>query len=379
VDGGNSKVDLALVADDGTLLAAVRGPTISHQARGGFGAAVASLRATLAEAMDLARAGVTAPADGPIARVAVFSVAGADTPRDVRRLRAAIGRLRIAERLIVLSDAYGALRAGTDDGVGAVVLCGSGSNVLAIGPSGRVARYPALGEIAGDWGGGGSLGPAALSAAIRGRDGRGPRTSLERLVPERLGLARPLDVTYALYRSRLSSNAIRDLAPLVFEAAGDGDSVARSIVDHQADEVVAMAVAALRRARALQAAVPVVLAGGIFRTTDAPFHARIRTGLAAAAPRAEVCRLEVPPVVGAALLGLDALGLDGSAAVRLRAALVDEAIVRVGVNHDDHGGGGPTGSPGRPGAARSDRDRARRRGGGRPAGRAADESELLKP
>ncbi len=31
VDGGNSKTDVALVAADGRLLAAVRGPTTSHQ------------------------------------------------------------------------------------------------------------------------------------------------------------------------------------------------------------------------------------------------------------------------------------------------------------------------------------------------------------
>ena len=31
VDGGNSKTDLALVATDGRLLAATRGPTTSHQ------------------------------------------------------------------------------------------------------------------------------------------------------------------------------------------------------------------------------------------------------------------------------------------------------------------------------------------------------------
>jgi N-acetylglucosamine kinase-like BadF-type ATPase len=328
VDGGNSKADLALIGEEGAVLAAVRGRTISHQAWNGVAAAVASLRVTLGAA--LSRAGLDPPTDRPIARVAVFSVAGADTPRDVRRLRLALGRLGLAEQLIVLSDAWGALRAGTDDGVGAVVICGSGSNMLAIGPSGRVAAYPALGDIAGDWGGGGSIGPAALSAAIRGRDGRGPRTSLERLVPERLGLARPLDVTYALYRSRLRSDALRDLAPLVFEAAGAGDPVARFIVDQQADEIVAMAVAALRRARALRAAVPVVLAGGIFRATDARFHARIRAGLAASAPRAEVRRLNVPPVVGAGLLGLDALGLDGRAAARLRATLTDEAIVRLG-------------------------------------------------
>ena len=340
VDGGNSKVDLALIAEDGALLGAVRGPTISHQARGSTAGAVAALRATLAAAC--ARAGIkydpdralaqplSRPIARPLARIAVFSIAGADTRRDIRRLRLAFGRLGIAERLVIKSDAYGPLRAGTDDGIGVVVLCGAGSNMLGIGSNGRVAAYPALGEIAGDWGGGGSIGPAALSAAVRGRDGRGPRTSLEVLVPAHLGYRRPLDVTYALYRGRLTSAAIRELAPVVFEAAGRGDAVARFIVDQQADEVVAMATAALRRISSLRRSIPVVLAGGVFKTTDAAFHERIRAGLAAAAPLAEVRRLTAPPVLGAALLGLDALDTATTAAVaRLRSSLVETAIVRV--------------------------------------------------
>jgi len=327
VDGGNSKADLALIADDGGLLAAVRGPTISHQARGGTGPAVAALGPILAAALE--RAGIAPRAHGPLARIAVLAVAGADTPRDVRLLRRAFGRLGLAERLVVLTDAFGALRAGTDDGIGAVVICGSGSNMLAVGPAGRLAAYPALGEIAGDWGGGGSIGPAGLTAALRGRDGRGPRTILERLVPAQFGLVRPLDVTYALYRGRLRPEALRDLAPIVFQAAAEGDPVARFIIDQQAYEIVAMATAALRRVRALRAAIPVVLAGGIFRASDPAFHARIRAGLAAAAPRAEIRRLDAPPVLGAALLGLDALGLAGSVAARLRATLTEEAIVPI--------------------------------------------------
>ncbi|MGH2464777.1 MAG: ATPase, partial [Candidatus Limnocylindrales bacterium] len=156
-------------------------------------------------------------------------------------------------------------------------------------------------------------------------------TTLERLVPQRLGYARPLDVTLAIYRGRLGYDAMRKLAPLVFEAAGEGDSVARFIADQQADEVVAMAVAALRRVRMLRAAVPVVLAGGVFRTTDSVFHERIRAGLAAVAPRAEVRRLSVPPVLGAALLGFDALGTATPAVMaRLRAALTEDVIVPMG-------------------------------------------------
>src|SRR5215472_13931393 len=38
IDGGNSKTDVALVADDGTVLAALRGPGASHQEHGVDGA-----------------------------------------------------------------------------------------------------------------------------------------------------------------------------------------------------------------------------------------------------------------------------------------------------------------------------------------------------
>jgi N-acetylglucosamine kinase-like BadF-type ATPase len=332
VDGGNSKADLALVGADGSLLAAVRGPTISHQARGGTGPAAAALRRILDAA--LARAGgagrVSGPASGPLARVAILAVAGADTPRDRRRLRQSFERMGLAEKLVIVTDARGALRAGTDGGIGVAVICGSGSNTFAIGPSGRVAAYPALGEIAGDWGGGGSVGPAGLAAAVRGRDGRGPRTSLEHLVPAFFGLVRPLDVTHALYRGRLNEAGLRELAPVVFEAATAGDPVARSIVDRQADEIVAMAVAALRRVRALRTALPVVLAGGIFKATDPAFHERIARGLAGAAPRAEIRRLTVPPVLGPALLGLDDLEAGDAAAARLRTELTEGAIMSLG-------------------------------------------------
>ena len=43
VDGGNSKADVALVAADGTLLAAIHGPTISHQ-QVGLAQGMANLR-----------------------------------------------------------------------------------------------------------------------------------------------------------------------------------------------------------------------------------------------------------------------------------------------------------------------------------------------
>ena len=53
VDGGNSKTDLALVTTDGRLLAALRGPTTSHQ-QIGFEPGIERLAGLVTELRELA-------------------------------------------------------------------------------------------------------------------------------------------------------------------------------------------------------------------------------------------------------------------------------------------------------------------------------------
>jgi N-acetylglucosamine kinase-like BadF-type ATPase len=149
---------------------------------------------------------------------------------------------------------------------------------------------------------------AGLAAAVRARDGRGPRTALERLVPQCYGLQRPSAVTRALYDGRIPETRIGQLAPIVFAAAGDGDVVARSIVDRLADELATMAIALARRTSMTRLAVQVILAGGVFRTNDQPFLDRIGERIRAVVPKAQLLRLELPPVAGAALEGINRLG-----------------------------------------------------------------------
>jgi N-acetylglucosamine kinase-like BadF-type ATPase len=328
VDGGNLKTDVALVGCDGAVLAAVRGTSISHQAVG-LRAGVETLETLVS--IVASRAGLD-PSTRPLAEIAAFAVAGADFRRHEAMLRRAYGRTGAAPDTRIWNDAFAPLRAGTD-GVGVAVICGSGMNAAAVSPSGRVARFPALGDISGDWGGGGGLGGEALWHAVRGRDGRGPRTVLEELVPAHFGLHRPLSVTVALEEHRLGSGRLRELAPIVFEAAAGGDEVARALVDRQADEIVAMAVALLRRLGMVRAAVPIVVGGGVSRTEEAGFWARIDRRLHEAAPNVTLRRLDGPPVLGSALLGLDAIQLDPAeraAAERLvRAELTHDRIERV--------------------------------------------------
>ena len=325
VDGGNSKTDVVLLASDGSLLAAVHGRTVSHQ--------VVGLEAGARELARLVGAARAAGGLGPgSADLGVLCLAGVDSRADVRALAAAHGASGLARELVFHNDTLAAFRAGSPGPWGVAVIVGAGINAVGVAPSGREVRFAALGAISGDRGGGGWLGIEALGSAVRAREGRGPRTVLERTVPAVFGLDRPIEVTMALYGGRLAEHRLMELAPVVLEAARGGDAVALGLVDALADEVAGFAVAAIRRAGIARRAVPVVLGGGVARGAGALLAGRVAMRVRAVAPRAVVTILRDPPVVGAALLALDrASPGDQHAAARGRAAVaaavLDDATV----------------------------------------------------
>ena len=259
---------------------------------------------------------------GPLAEIGLYTVAGADFASDTRMLARAYSAAGLSQRTEVLNDTLAALRAGTDHPFGVVLICGAGVNAAAVGPSGRTARLAALGPISGDRGGGRDLGMGALGAAVRARDGRGPRTAFEQLVPAHFGLTRPDAVTRAIYDGRIPEDRVLELAPVVFAAARGGDAVARDLLDRLADELGTMAIAMIRRVGLVRHEFDVVLAGGVFQNHDDAFLARIGTAVRAVAAKARLAPLRSPPLVGAALLGLDRIGsgVSPAAEARLREA-----------------------------------------------------------
>lgn len=314
VDGGNSKTDVALCTADGALLAAVRGPTTSHQAVG-LDAGLDRLAGLVAEARRLVP-------DAPSPDVAVCCLAGFDLPSDEARLLPAYAAREFAREMTLYNDTFAALRAGTPDGWGVAVICGSGMNAVGRAPDGRVARFTGLGDIAGDRGGGSGLGMWGLGAAVRAVDGRGPATSLSALVPAYFGLDAPEAVTVALYSGRLAGGRVGELAPVVATAARDGDAVAIGLVNDVADEIAAFATASIRRLGLEAEAVPVTLAGGLARGAADLLVPRASALVREVAPRAGLSVLHAPPVLGAALLGLDEVSPGNQeAAHRLRAQI----------------------------------------------------------
>jgi N-acetylglucosamine kinase-like BadF-type ATPase len=309
VDGGNSKTDVALVGDDGGVLAHARGP-LSSPHHLGLGGCLDVLQQLVDEA----------GLDGRRAEVAQVLLAGVDFPEEEDELHAALDQRGWAATTHVGNDTFAVLRAGTERGWGVAITCGAGINCVGVAPDGREVRFPALGPITGDWGGGHDVGLAGLSAAARSEDGRGPATRLQRLVPSHFGEESPLAVAHAIHVGHIPERRVLELAPVVLRAAA-GDAVAASIRDRLVDEIVALARASVTRLELADEHVEVVVGGGLMRGADSELLGRIESGLRRVGPQLVLRRTSAPPIVGAALLGLDAVGAGPEAQARLRREL----------------------------------------------------------
>jgi N-acetylglucosamine kinase-like BadF-type ATPase len=310
VDGGNSKTDVVLGRTDGAVLGRVRGPGSSPD-NIGLPATVDLIDGLIGEVRR--RAGITAPA----AAIGVY-LAGIDLPIELTRLRRAVERAGWARTQVADNDVFALLRAGTDTPDAVAVVCGAGINAVGRTADGRTARFPALGEISGDWGGGHHLAAQALWYAARGEDGRGERTELSFAVADHFGRRTVADAAAAIHLGEIPRDTVYELTPILFSVASTGDPVAAQLVQRQIDEVLALHRVAAQRLDLLTAPHAVVLGGGVLRARQPLLHHPLLAGLAAAAPLARVSVVTEDPVVGAALLTLDHLGASPSAGAALR-------------------------------------------------------------
>jgi N-acetylglucosamine kinase-like BadF-type ATPase len=316
VDGGNSKTDLALVRADGEALALVRGPQSSPHHLGVDGC-VRVLEELLDDALRDAGLG---NGSGPRADFAQLLLAGVDFPTEEEEVLAAVSARQLAKKVSVGNDTYAVLRAGTERGWGIAIVCGSGINCLGVAPDGRQTRFPALGDITGDWGGGYDVGLAGVSAAARSEDGRGAKTTLEHAVPRYFGLETPTQLAEAIHRRNIAIARLTELAPVVLAEART-DHVAAAILERLTDEIAVLVRVSLKRLALTDQPVEVLLGGGLIHAADGAVVDAVARRVAAIAPAATVKSTSSPPVVGAALLGLDELGADANARDRLRREL----------------------------------------------------------
>lgn len=273
IDGGGSKTVVVVVDDQGCERSRVR-TTSTNQAAIGTEAAIATLRAAMQDAAAAAGASL------PFAR-AWFGLSGFDRAEDRARMEPSLRQL--ARSLAMTNDARLVL-AGLPGSIGIALIAGTGSIALGRGADGRFARTSGWGHLMGDEGSGYDIGQRALRAAARAADGRGqPTLLLDRILGD-WRLSAPEDLFTSVYGDPDKARLAR-LANLVIACAGEGDVVARAIIDDAADEL-ALAVRTVAARLHLPSPVDLALGGGLL-AHETTFRelvlARIRRELAIAA------------------------------------------------------------------------------------------------
>ncbi|WEK62883.1 MAG: BadF/BadG/BcrA/BcrD ATPase family protein [Candidatus Microbacterium colombiense] len=317
VDGGGSKTDVVLLDTSGRVLAWERGAGSSPQIDG--------LATSVRVVDDLVTRALGAHDADELLVVGLY-LSGLDLAEEIETYRAAIAdRPWAIDGLIVDNDLHALLRAGTDAEDAVAVICGTGMNAIGVRSDGATVRFPALGPLSGDWGGGGELGDAVVWHAARAEDGRGPQTLLRELLLETVGTQSVAVLIEEVHLGRRSGEGFAALSPLVFRAADSGDVVAQGIVQRQVDEVVAFVRACVDRLQLHDTDVPVLFGGGVARGRDRRLLDGITAGLAAHAPKTRLQVVDAPPVLGAALLVLATAGADPAGLDRARGELQSDA------------------------------------------------------
>lgn len=324
LDGGNSKTDILLVHEDGTVITRTRsGPFIPHL--------VGAAQAIDLLAPDIERALLSAP--GQHVTLITGYLANADLPIHEERIAEAIASHGWSDRVLVENDTLAMLRTGTEAGHGVAVVCGAGINCVGVGEDGERARFPALGRITGDWGGGLGISKEVLWYTSRAHDGRGDPTSLSQAVAEHFGLPDAAAVAEAMHLRTIDYDRMHEIVPLLFREARNGDAIARTIVHRQAVEIALLVTNALERLGLTAGTPEVVLGGGMLTSGEALLVDVVIERIREVAPGARISIVSDDPILGSALLGLAALtGTDASHAdteareARLRATLATTGV-----------------------------------------------------
>ncbi len=220
-----------------------------------------------------------------------------------RRLQQVLGDGGRSVQVRVVHDAEIALEAAFGGASGVVVVAGTGSVILARTLQGRIEVAGGWGYLLGDEGSGFALARAGLQAVTHALDG-GPPTRLQALLAERFQLAERDAIIHHVYQERWP---LQQFAPVVLEAAREGDPVAQHIVDDQVARLVEQVGWLLQRLGD-DVAPRMALAGGLM---NEPFYvARLREQLARRWPDWAIKVQQRRPVEGALRLARRLLAAD---------------------------------------------------------------------
>lgn len=304
VDGGGTKTVALVVNERGRVLGrGESGPANYHTA--GLSAAAENVQ----------HAAATAIADAGLVKQALtgafLALSGVDRPIDRQVMSGVVARTGLSCPVQLEHHAVAALAGATGGKPGVVVIAGTGSVAFGEDSHGNRKRAGGYGPLLGDEGSGYDIGRKGLIAALRHEDGRGPKTVLTDRVKKRFLLDAMTDMINLVYGNPppLERTEIAGLAPLVVEAAREGDGIAREILRVAGRELGLLAAAVLQGLQwDGEGRVPVAGCGSVFAAGSLLALPMEQVALSVC-PHAEMCQPKHTPAYGAALLALRNQGI----------------------------------------------------------------------
>jgi N-acetylglucosamine kinase len=213
------------------------------------------------------------------------------------------------EKLIVNGDMVIAHAGALGGRPGVVALSGTGSCILGIGPSGERVKVGGWGPIYGDEGSAYRIGQMALRAAAQSVDGRGPSTTLVASIEEAMQLKSFQETVQRVYVEGMEPREIAALSQVVNRVAEGGDTTAIEILRTAGTELAESALAALNQLDMGKTKSLVSYTGSVLQSSEI-VRESFRAAIEAKAPEASVIAPRFEPVIGALLLGCEAIGWD---------------------------------------------------------------------
>lgn len=302
VDGGGTKTHAVIASSDGQIRGFGQGGSSNHQTCG-LRAAIQEINHTIGNAVIQAHIPLES------IHTAVFCLAGADFPQDYQVLNEGIRQLLPIKKILVKNDVMAALKSGLTRPYGIVIVCGTGINAGGISREGREYVMPGVGRISGDWGGGADISAEMIRVIVRAWDGRGDQTVLSAMVLEALMTQSIPDLIAKIYHQEIDFHSVLSIVPLLFDAAEQGDAVARRIISAVGEEVGITARALIRKLDLAESACEVILAGSIFKGKGTLLIDTISNSLDEEFAAIKIKRPALEPVVGSLWLALEEMGV----------------------------------------------------------------------
>jgi N-acetylglucosamine kinase-like BadF-type ATPase len=309
IDGGGTKTQSAICDETGRVLGVGLGGASGIDS---VGADVAMVN--IGAAVEAARDQAGLP-DVPFASV-FFGMAGVVSEADRDIVREVAERLQLGAAIYVDHDIRIALAGGLSGRPGIALIAGTGSSCFGMNAAGERWQSGGWGHIISDEGSSYWFGWNAIRLAAGAGDGRW-QTALYTPVMRQLGIGGVADLHQRLYTQGISKAEIAAFAPLVMDAANAGDALAQQLIRQGMYELAQMVAAVAQRLGWGESPCEVTLAGGLWRANDAvltPF----RVALAKILPQARIVMPELPPVLGACVLALQAAAVPVDAEILRR-------------------------------------------------------------